>query len=244
MTKKNNCPEGSRWCPIQKKCIPEDKVKGQGQRKGRGQTQGPMGVPVKKFKEAVKLIDEIFDEGLDHYGKLKEAEIELNKILEVCGRVHKEQEDEDEIDLGKGTINTTGRPYDHPIKMRVRAGVDKDETPGVEVESQMGFVDSEYDEGPAKEDDPQKKQNVINTVPNQNIKQLYMIVRKQLEEIKELSEEDKSAYKVFFDKMLKKFGVNSPTDLSDDKKKEFFNAVDKGWKGKDEDKEVNEGIKQ
>ncbi len=176
MTKKNNCPEGSRWCPIQKKCIPEDKVKGQGHRKGRGQTQGPMGVPVKKFKEAVKLIDEIFDEGLDHYGKLKEAEIELNKILEVCGRVHKEQEDEDEIDLGKGTMNTTGRPYDHPIKMRVR----------------------------------------------------------------ELSEEDKSAYKVFFDKMLKKFGVNSPAELSDEKKKEFFNQVDVGWKGRDEDEGVNQ----
>jgi hypothetical protein len=34
--------------------------------------------------------------------------------------------------------------------------------------------------------------------------------------------------------MLEKFGVSSPAELEGDKKKEFFDAVDKGWKGKKE----------
>ena len=41
-------------------------------------------------------------------------------------------------------------------------------------------------------------------------------------------------YKAFFKKMLEKFGVSSPGELSDDKKKEFFKAVEDGWKAKGE----------
>jgi len=37
-------------------------------------------------------------------------------------------------------------------------------------------------------------------------------------------------YKEFYDKMLAKFGVKSPGEMDDDKKKEFFNALEKGWK--------------
>ena len=41
-------------------------------------------------------------------------------------------------------------------------------------------------------------------------------------------------YKAYFQSMLKKHGYNSPADIPADKKKEFFNAIDKGWKGKKE----------
>ena len=34
---KQQCKPGFRWCPIHKKCMPEDQVKGQGQRQARGQ---------------------------------------------------------------------------------------------------------------------------------------------------------------------------------------------------------------
>jgi len=45
-----------------------------------------------------------------------------------------------------------------------------------------------------------------------------------------LYESDESAeYQAFFKSMLKKFGVSSPAELSDDKKKEFFAAVEAGW---------------
>lgn len=45
-----------------------------------------------------------------------------------------------------------------------------------------------------------------------------------------LYESDQSAeYQAFFKSMLKKFGVTSPTELDDAKKKEFFAAVEAGW---------------
>ena len=50
---------------------------------------------------------------------------------------------------------------------------------------------------------------------------------------------DKEAYTKFFNKALKKFGVNSPDELEGEKKKEFFDYVDKNWKGDHEEKEVN-----
>ena len=44
----------------------------------------------------------------------------------------------------------------------------------------------------------------------------------------ELSDKQKK-YQAFFQKALKKFGVKSPTELTGDKKKEFFDYVDKNW---------------
>jgi len=47
-------------------------------------------------------------------------------------------------------------------------------------------------------------------------------------------EGDKAAYQAFFDKMLKKFGVKSPDELSDKDKKKFYDAIDKGWNSESE----------
>lgn len=55
-----------------------------------------------------------------------------------------------------------------------------------------------------------------------------------LNEACEEEEEESAEYKEFFQKMLKKFGVSSPAELKGDKKKEFFDAVDKGYKAKNE----------
>lgn len=41
-------------------------------------------------------------------------------------------------------------------------------------------------------------------------------------------------YKLFFDKALKKFGVKSPAELKGDKKKEFFDYVDKNYEADNE----------
>jgi hypothetical protein len=46
---------------------------------------------------------------------------------------------------------------------------------------------------------------------------------------------DKEAYQKFFNGMLKKFGVKSPSELDDKKKNEFYNAIDKGWDAAYED---------
>ena len=45
---------------------------------------------------------------------------------------------------------------------------------------------------------------------------------------------DKEAYQKFFNSALEKFGVSSPDDLDDDKKKEFYNYVDANWEGDNE----------
>ena len=48
---------------------------------------------------------------------------------------------------------------------------------------------------------------------------------------------DKEAYQKFFNSALKKFGVKSPAELDDSKKKEFYDYVDKNWKADDEQTE-------
>jgi len=49
---------------------------------------------------------------------------------------------------------------------------------------------------------------------------------------------DKEDYEKFFAAALKKFGVDSPAELkTDEKKKEFFDYIDKNWEGKGEVKE-------
>ncbi len=46
--------------------------------------------------------------------------------------------------------------------------------------------------------------------------------------------ESSAEYKKFFDGALKKFGVTSPAELDDAKKKEFFDYIDKNYNSEDE----------
>ena len=63
-------------------------------------------------------------------------------------------------------------------------------------------------------------------------------VQKKLKEkgSEEVAEEegDKEEYMKFFAGKLKKYGVKSPSELSDEDKKKFFDEIDKGWKGDNE----------
>ena len=66
---------------------------------------------------------------------------------------------------------------------------------------------------------------------------------KSLKQIREASG-GKEAYQKFFNGLLKKFGVSSPSELDGKKKKDFFDAIDKGWEGAGEKAEnVKEGKK-
>jgi len=73
-----------------------------------------------------------------------------------------------------------------------------------------------------------------------------MIDKEISKEMKKLGiQESKDEYEKFFNSALKKFGVDSPADFKDDaKKKEFFNYVDKNYKGKSEelDKEDEKSV--
>ena len=54
--------------------------------------------------------------------------------------------------------------------------------------------------------------------------------------------ENSAEYKKFFDGALKKFGVTSPAELTGDKKKEFFDYIDKNYNSDDEKGE--DGVKE
>ena len=45
---------------------------------------------------------------------------------------------------------------------------------------------------------------------------------------------DKDEYQKFYKSALKKYGVSSPDDLDDEKKKDFYNYIDANWEGDNE----------
>jgi len=69
------------------------------------------------------------------------------------------------------------------------------------------------------------------------VKELLRIANESFnnEFFKGMSTEDQDAYVKFFQSALKKFNVTSPAQLSKEKKKEFFNYVDKNYKADDEE---------
>ena len=50
----------------------------------------------------------------------------------------------------------------------------------------------------------------------------------------ETADIEENAYQKFFQAAMKKFGISSPDELDDDKKKKFFNYVDKNYQAKKE----------
>ena len=57
-----------------------------------------------------------------------------------------------------------------------------------------------------------------------------------IDKIDKYLKEDKGdgpEYKAFFDKMLKKYNVTSPDELSKEEKKKFFDEIENGWKKED-----------
>ena len=77
----------------------------------------------------------------------------------------------------------------------------------------------------------------INTIAEERAMSWKEIIENKIEQLvmSRLQNEEDSEYQEFFQKCLKKFGVESPAELEgDEKKKEFFDYVDKNWKGDNE----------
>ena len=76
----------------------------------------------------------------------------------------------------------------------------------------------------------------------QQKKNTAMIDKEISKEMKKLGiKEGSDEYEKFFQSALKKFKVDSPADFkTDDKKKEFFNYVDKNYKAKEEEVDLEE----
>jgi hypothetical protein len=58
--------------------------------------------------------------------------------------------------------------------------------------------------------------------------------KRVIERIVQAESGDKEEYRKFFEKKLKEYGVSSPAELDADKKKKFFEDVDKGWQSESE----------
>ena len=62
----------------------------------------------------------------------------------------------------------------------------------------------------------------------------WLVEQKETEVLAEKEAEaevlaEKEEYKEFFNKKLEKFKVKSPNELDDEKKKEFFDEIEKEW---------------
>ncbi len=176
-----------------------------------------------------QLVDEVFDGGFHTFGKVRKAEKKIDRLL-------------DDMD-----ISVPGRPYDHPIKMKVvttidgKAEVNVDDNNSATVESdgleecgvggpmmsEDNFEDSEYDGGPEKADNPQKVTNDINQVPNQNVGALLKSVHDELSEAtlwRMVAEMRKTpAYKRYFLSMMEKFEGEGDEII------DYVDAVNHAW---------------
>ena len=61
------------------------------------------------------------------------------------------------------------------------------------------------------------------------IKDTGSIQEKEVKNLDKPQKGGKEEYQKFFNDAMKKFGVSSPDELSDEDKKDFFNWVDKNW---------------
>jgi len=76
-----------------------------------------------------------------------------------------------------------------------------------------------------------EEENSLDVKPKEEPEEEMSAIKKELGEslavINKLMNE--SNYKAYFQSMLKKFGVTSPSQLKDEQKKKFFDAIEKGW---------------
>ena len=87
-------------------------------------------------------------------------------------------------------------------------------------------------------DDPKVREML--KIANESVSELDQRKYKKVQEWEDAIEAsgDKEAYQKFFNKAMKKFGISSPDELEGDKKKKFFDYVDKNWKGDHEEVEI------
>jgi len=201
---------------MRKRCV-QDGPKGKGMGYSRGQGSGPLGVPAEeelimgKSDKAVELVDSIFNEGFEDYSRIKAAERHIDLLLDMCGVPHHKKKVKEDMDPVTSTMYATGRPYDAPRKMRIKPVVDVNidadeietdmsECDGIQGEKYPGDFEGASPSGlpeeePAKEMTPQKKQNKINTVPNQNAAGLLAAIKGEMmkEELMEMGVGSKAA---------------------------------------------------
>jgi hypothetical protein len=90
-------------------------------------------------------------------------------------------------------------------------------------------------------DDPEVKAAL--QMANEEVTEEVVAEAHAMNEAKSKMQEDKERYQKFFKSALKKFGVDSPAQLKGDKKKEFFDYVDKNYEA-DNETDKDESVKE
>ena len=90
-------------------------------------------------------------------------------------------------------------------------------------------------------DDPEVKAAL--QLANEEVTEEVVAEAHAMNEAKSKMAEDKERYQKFFKSALKKFGVTSPGELEGEKKKEFFNYVDKNYEA-DNETDKDESVKE
>ena len=90
-------------------------------------------------------------------------------------------------------------------------------------------------------DDPEVKAAL--QLANEEVTEEVVAEAHAMNEAKSKMQEDKERYQKFFKSALKKFGVSTPAELEGDKKKEFFDYVDKNYEA-DNESDQDESVKE
>ena len=90
-------------------------------------------------------------------------------------------------------------------------------------------------------DDPEVKAAL--QMANEEVTEEVVAEAHAMNKVKSKMAEDKERYQKFFKSALKKFGVTSPGELEGEKKKEFFNYVDKNYEA-DNETDKDESVKE
>ena len=232
MTEKK-CKPGMVWCPNSKKCIPEEEQRSQGQGRGmgRGEGKGPIGVPTKENK-ADQLVDEILLGDYSVYKNIEEADGFVDNVLDELENSIDHVPDQDLPELQQSVEDELTKDSNTPVEERVILFKEALSKPEMKAKMKAAATSckktvkdkSQIRACMAKAMKSMYNEWMLSELP---VDKITPIEEQMLKSVKLLSED---AYKEFFKKMLNKYGVKTPSELSDDKKKEFFNAVDKGWK--------------
>jgi hypothetical protein len=153
----------------------------------------------------------------------------MKRLIELIGKIGKPAH------MGS-TIPQVGpgRPYDHPISNRLARGSTSPTPKGGE---EMDWKEQKLKNtiGHVPEEDAEEHMQKIEDEMSEAFDQyLEFHIDRKMDIVHEVHGKDypdtKEGYQAFFRAMMKKHGITSIGDLSDEKKKEFFNKVDKHWK--------------
>lgn len=232
-----NCPQGMVWCPNSKKCIPaeEQRSQGKGRGMGRGQGKGPIGVPTKENK-VDQLVDEILIGDYSLFKKIEEVDSSVDNVLDEIENDIDHVPDQDLPELHQSVKDELTKDSNTSVEERVMLFKEGLSKPDMKAKMKAAAANckktvkdkSQMKACMAKAMKSMYHEWMLSELP---VDKITPIEEQMLASVKLLSED---AYKEFFKKMLNKYGVKTPSELSDDKKKAFFNAVDKGWKANKE----------